>query len=304
MPSTSQTGLLRSSPEVLWRDPTLSGTLLRGPWRLWLLGDGSPTRHLQLLTGHPVTIDLAAMAPDTGSDLHTPREVQELQALLCSELKEGGDEWKAAQHARREVRAMRERAGLSGEQLDANGVSDEEAVEYLKLMHQRLGHTSLRYLRQMHRSGAIWGPEISDSQFNDVQFYCPVCDRTRQTRKPDARKSKRPKKGLKILEAVGVDVIPLKVVSLKTRGPRGRLGGGGNRYAIPFVDMATKRIFMAFTDKKDKLERKVMEAKDAMEMCAESSHEHDGVNPIKVKRFVSDYQLMILLMTLNLIKNM
>ena len=82
MPSTSQTGLLRSSPEVLWRDPSLSGSLLRGPWRLWLLGDGSPTRHLQLLTGHPVAIDLAAMAPDTGSDLHTPREVQELQAPL------------------------------------------------------------------------------------------------------------------------------------------------------------------------------------------------------------------------------
>ena len=74
--------MLRSSPEVLWRDPSLSGSLLRGPWRLWLLGDGSPTRHLQLLTGHPVTIDLAAMAPDTGSDLHTPREVQELQAPL------------------------------------------------------------------------------------------------------------------------------------------------------------------------------------------------------------------------------
>ena len=67
---------------MLWRDPSLSGSLLRGPWRLWLLGDGSPTRHLQLLTGHPVTIDLAAMAPDTGSDLHTPREVQELQAPL------------------------------------------------------------------------------------------------------------------------------------------------------------------------------------------------------------------------------
>ena len=34
---------------------------------------------------------------------------------------------------------------------------------------------------------------------------------------------------------------------MKTRGPRGRLGGGGNKYAIPFVDMETKRIFMAFT---------------------------------------------------------
>ena len=53
----------------------------------------------------------------------------ELQALLGGDPVEGGGEWKAAQHARCEVRAMRERAGLSGERLTASGVSDEEAVD-------------------------------------------------------------------------------------------------------------------------------------------------------------------------------
>ena len=47
-----------------------------------LLGDGSPTRHLQLLTGHSVVVEVAAMAADTGSDQHTPAEVQELQPPL------------------------------------------------------------------------------------------------------------------------------------------------------------------------------------------------------------------------------
>jgi len=37
---------------------------LSGPWRLLLLGDGSPTRHLESLTGDPVEIELIAMAPE------------------------------------------------------------------------------------------------------------------------------------------------------------------------------------------------------------------------------------------------
>ena len=74
--------MLRASPQVLWSDPTLQGSLLRGPWQLLLLGDGSPTRHLQLLTGDPVAVDLAAMAADTGHDRHTPAEVGELDTPL------------------------------------------------------------------------------------------------------------------------------------------------------------------------------------------------------------------------------
>ena len=37
---------------------------LRGPWRLLLLGDGSPTRHLESLSGLPVTIELIGMGPE------------------------------------------------------------------------------------------------------------------------------------------------------------------------------------------------------------------------------------------------
>ncbi|OUT75659.1 MAG: 4-hydroxybenzoate synthetase [Synechococcus sp. TMED19] len=73
---------MQASPRVLWSDPTLQGSLLQGPWQLMLLGDGSPTRHLQLLTGHAVVVEVAAMAADTGSDQHTPAEVQELQPPL------------------------------------------------------------------------------------------------------------------------------------------------------------------------------------------------------------------------------
>lgn len=32
-------------------------------WQMWLLGDGSPTRNLQLLTGAPIQIDLIDMNP-------------------------------------------------------------------------------------------------------------------------------------------------------------------------------------------------------------------------------------------------
>ena len=65
---------LLASPELLWQAPHRDvlagrcspgpGLALSGPWRLLLLGDGSPTRHLQLLTGHPVEVELIAMAPE------------------------------------------------------------------------------------------------------------------------------------------------------------------------------------------------------------------------------------------------
>ena len=58
---------------------------LPGPWRLMLLGDGSPTRHLRLLTGSPVAVDLIAMEADQNDHpgaclLYTspsPRDVEE-----------------------------------------------------------------------------------------------------------------------------------------------------------------------------------------------------------------------------------
>jgi chorismate-pyruvate lyase len=47
-----------------------------------LLGDGSPTRHLRLLTGEAVAVDLIAMEPETTVPSEAPAEVHELQAPL------------------------------------------------------------------------------------------------------------------------------------------------------------------------------------------------------------------------------
>ena len=47
-----------------------------------LLGDGSPTRHLRLLTGEPVAVDLIAMEPEISVPREAPAEVRELQAPL------------------------------------------------------------------------------------------------------------------------------------------------------------------------------------------------------------------------------
>jgi chorismate-pyruvate lyase len=47
-----------------------------------LLGDGSPTRHLQLLTGAPLTVELIAMAPEGNTAQGRPREVEELEPPL------------------------------------------------------------------------------------------------------------------------------------------------------------------------------------------------------------------------------
>ena len=47
-----------------------------------LLGDGSPTRHLRLLTGEPVAVDLIAMEPEAGLPAEAPAEVAELQGPL------------------------------------------------------------------------------------------------------------------------------------------------------------------------------------------------------------------------------
>ena len=77
-----------ASPTQLWQAPTdavISGEgprQLPGAWRLMLLGDGSPTRHLQLLTGQPVAVDLIGMEPEAGPPRHAPPEVAELHGPL------------------------------------------------------------------------------------------------------------------------------------------------------------------------------------------------------------------------------
>ena len=47
-----------------------------------LQGDGSPTRHLRLLTGSPVAVDLIAMEADQTDHPGAPEEVKELVAPL------------------------------------------------------------------------------------------------------------------------------------------------------------------------------------------------------------------------------
>ena len=81
-------GPLLPSPVPLWQAPVadvlaaLAGQELSGAWKLLLLGDGSPTRHLQLLTGQPLEVELIAMAPEPGDDPLVPLEVAELEEPL------------------------------------------------------------------------------------------------------------------------------------------------------------------------------------------------------------------------------
>lgn len=98
-------GLL-PSPEPLWQAPHRdvlagdsspgAGMALSSPWRLLLLGDGSPTRHLQTLSGLPVEIDVIAMAPEPAnpSGGQPPEEIRELASPLLRRqvwLRCGGD---------------------------------------------------------------------------------------------------------------------------------------------------------------------------------------------------------------------
>jgi chorismate-pyruvate lyase len=59
-----------------------AGRQLSGGWKLMLLGDGSPTRHLQLLSGEPLEVDLIGMAPQAEADPGAPVEVAELEPPL------------------------------------------------------------------------------------------------------------------------------------------------------------------------------------------------------------------------------
>ncbi|MFM7087816.1 MAG: chorismate lyase [Cyanobium sp.] len=78
------------SPWPLWQAPfaevqnATAGRQLSGAWKLLLLGDGSPTRHLQLLTGQPLEVELIAMAPDVPglAGPPAPAEVAELEPPL------------------------------------------------------------------------------------------------------------------------------------------------------------------------------------------------------------------------------
>jgi len=65
--STSQTSW--NALDVLWEGDEravrdgLPHTQLAPAWQILLLGDGSPTRHLKLLTGEPTEVDVIDMSP-------------------------------------------------------------------------------------------------------------------------------------------------------------------------------------------------------------------------------------------------
>lgn len=86
MPSPA--GGLLPSPRALWQAPfqdvveARAGRQLTGAWKLMLLGDGSPTRHLQLLTGTAVRVEVIAMAPAAAADPTAPEQVLELEPPL------------------------------------------------------------------------------------------------------------------------------------------------------------------------------------------------------------------------------
>jgi len=86
--ASPQTTALHASPQALWQAPFQTvvsgsaGRMLSGAWRLLLLGDGSPTRHLELLSGQAVEIELIAMAPDPEPGRDAPLEIDELPAPL------------------------------------------------------------------------------------------------------------------------------------------------------------------------------------------------------------------------------
>ena len=81
---------LLPSPKPLWQLNLSDGSTaagdqrLSGPWRLLLLGDGSPTRHLESLSGLPVGIELIAMAPEAADRAGgpAPPEIRELDPPL------------------------------------------------------------------------------------------------------------------------------------------------------------------------------------------------------------------------------
>ena len=54
----------------------LPHSLLAPPWQILILGDGSPTRHLKLLTGEPTEVDVIDMSLIGKADDGAPNQIQ------------------------------------------------------------------------------------------------------------------------------------------------------------------------------------------------------------------------------------
>ena len=79
---------LFNSPKILWEEKAAAFLVanalpkISGAWKLMLLGDGSPTRHLQLLTNHETKIRLISMQIDPLFEKEGPREIDQLKEPL------------------------------------------------------------------------------------------------------------------------------------------------------------------------------------------------------------------------------
>ena len=79
---------LFNSPKILWEENSSvflgnnNYPQIPGAWKLMLLGDGSPTRHLQLLTKKETKIELIGMNLDNELSKETPKEIHQLTKPL------------------------------------------------------------------------------------------------------------------------------------------------------------------------------------------------------------------------------
>ena len=85
---TALNNKLFNSPKILWEEKATAFLVanalpkISGAWKLMLLGDGSPTRHLQLLTNHETKIKLISMQIDPLFKKEGPIEINQLKEPL------------------------------------------------------------------------------------------------------------------------------------------------------------------------------------------------------------------------------
>ena len=85
---TALNNILFNSPKILWEEKATAFLVanalpkISGAWKLMSLGDGSPTRHLQLLTNHETKIRLISMQIDPLFKKEGPREIDQLKEPL------------------------------------------------------------------------------------------------------------------------------------------------------------------------------------------------------------------------------
>ena len=85
---TALNNKLFNSPKILWEKKATAFLVanalpkISGAWKLMLLGDGSPTRHLQLLTNYETKIRLISMQIDSLFEKEGPREINQLKEPL------------------------------------------------------------------------------------------------------------------------------------------------------------------------------------------------------------------------------